>query len=87
MTLVVTDSETVSHVLVSGIFWHLTKLFLSIFFPPAPAGNYKPSCCTIGMLQSNLVRQMEGDVSNEEPILAPAAACLYRRRSFAQTLH
>ena len=29
---------------------------------------------------------MEGDVSNEEPILAPAAACLYRRRSFAQTL-
>ena len=33
MTLVVTDSETVSHVLVSGIFWHLTKLF---FFLPHP---------------------------------------------------
>ena len=47
---------------------------------------YKPSCCTIGMPQSNLVRQMDGDVNNEEPILAPAAACLYRRRSFAQTL-
>ena len=56
------------------------------FFLPATADNYKPSCCTIGISQSNLVRQMEGDVSNEEPILAPAAACLYRRRSFAQTL-
>ena len=52
----------------------------------SPADNYKPSCCTIGMSQSNIVRQMDGDVSNEEPILAPAAACLYKRRSFAQTL-
>jgi len=24
-------------------------------FPPAPADNYKPSCCTIGISQSNLV--------------------------------
>ena len=36
-----------------------------VFFSPATADNYKPSCCTIGISQSNLVRQMEGDVSNE----------------------
>ena len=41
-----------------------------------PAEIYNPSCCTIGMSQSNLVWEMDGDVSNEEPILAPAAACL-----------
>ena len=34
-------------------------------FSPATADIYKPSCCTIGISQSNLVRQMEGDVSNE----------------------
>ena len=38
---------------------------------------YKPTCCTIGTPQSNLVRQMDGDVNNEEPILAPLRlACI-----------